>query len=154
MRKELPALVEFALHLVTHVKGELGLHPKAQDGLQMALDSLFASSARDPIVELEELLRMAWTLEAKGAFAVADGIVDAIAGDGRALAALRIASPMLRETKVKMAAFEDAAPCTAPEHDAAAPRGSVKLRSLLSPGRDLGRIHVLRSLEIRGRRAR
>ena len=133
-------LVEFALCLVIRRDGEIGLHPKAQDGLRTALDALFRSSRRNAAQELEELLRLASVFEGEGALVVCDAIIDAIAEDGRALIALRIQSPVARAIQEKLAEFEDAPARCAPLHDSGAPTGSIKLSALLEPGRDLRRI--------------
>ena len=122
-------LLDFLLHLLVRDGDRLGLHPKAQDGLRTALDEMFASG-RNARAEAEELLRAAWRFEERGDFEVADGIFEALATAGRALILLGIPSPAAREREKQLAAFADTKPKRAPEYDAPAPQGSVKLHAL------------------------
>ena len=133
-------LADAVLRMVIKEDDRFFLHPKAHEGFKTALDQLFANPKLDPKNEIEALVRLGWMFERDQIFELADGILDLLAKDERALTTLGIAGGKLRRAKkdfAKLAGAEEK--LAAPVFGEEAPQGSLKVSSFLEPGREMGR---------------
>lgn len=140
--KQSPVLADFALRMVERKGQRYSLVTKAEEGLRLALDGMFENKALDPKAEIEALLRLGWLFEAKyGAVEVADGIIEILSKDDRALSLLGINSGRkTRELRKRFAMFvgrDDKV--AAPVYGQSAPKGSLKVSSFLEPGQEMRR---------------
>jgi hypothetical protein len=135
------ALADVVLKMVVKENGTLKLHARAAEGFTLAVDALFAQTALDPKEEIEAVIRLGWLFQRDQAIEVADGIIELVARDDRALSLLGISSATTREAKQKFAKMVSGKreKMAAPVFGKAAPAGSMKLSSFLEPGGDLKR---------------
>src|SRR5688572_1511022 len=134
-------LADFVLRMVIKDDDRFFLHPRAQEGFKAALDALFDNPKLDPKVEIEALVRLGWMFEKDQVFELADGILDLLAKDDRALSTLGInPGGKTRRAKQQFAklAGQDGK-VAAPVYGQQAPQGSMKVSSFLEPGREIGR---------------
>lgn len=134
------ALADVVLRMVIKEGDTLKLHERAAEGFKLAMDALFEHSTLDPKEEIEALVRLGWLFERDQAFQLADGILDLMAMDPRALSLLGINGGKSREAKKQFAKLAGSKhELAAPVYGKEAPQGSMKASSFLDPCRELGR---------------
>lgn len=137
------ALADLVLRMVLKRDDRLKLHPRAKEGFQRAIDALFAQTALDPKEELEAVVRLVGVFQRDEEIELADGIIDLLADEQRALSVLGISSGRsTREAKARFAKLVSGGKTqqlAAPVFGKAAPAGSLKVSSFLTPGADLKR---------------
>lgn len=137
------ALADIVLRMVLKRDDRLKLHPNAAEGFQRAMNALFAQAALDPKEELEAVVRLVGMFQKDEEIELAEGIIDLLAQEQRALSVLGISSGRnTREAKARFAKLvsgQKTQQLAAPVFGKAAPAGSLKVSSFLTPGADLKR---------------